>query len=467
MNHYVYDFRSYLISDSIKTYESYLQKNYKVEIVQALAKNNQLRPEVKFILESIQENNLYDNLWEGTITEEFINEALNEGTLSDWFADKKQKAIETIKDITSAGAEKLTAAKKVIIDKAKQTAAVFKSFGDWVGKILNAIKVGLQKLWKTVYGAVEKKFNGKESDVAKGITSKMKGKSKPFGSEVKNLGDMTGGGVKWVTGGAIKKIGAAIKDSAKAPLPESESVVSFYDVIIHETVLQCINKFGMDFIHETQAYDFLVEDSGKEVKIPGLNKLVNIMKELPIIKQLGDIEHLAAKVSNTGLGKLSHVLNKVGAAGGPYSFELIGAAVGLGVEYYVKTKIKGALGLDHHESDNTNSFNGDVNEGEGKTMKQYLITAGISGAVLAICILIPGFGVVFGIMKKVAEYVWWYSVFQVIAGLLLDLDDEAKKVKKISDKELEDKLAKQKEDDAKKTEDLVDTAKEEADEDKK
>ena len=457
MKHYINDFQSFVVNDAIKTYESYLQKNYKIEIINALIESNTLKPEVQFLLESIAESNLYTDLWEGTVSEQFINENLNEGTLVDWFAEKKKKAVETIKDIAAAGADKITAAKKVIIDKAKQTVEMFKSFGDWVGKILNAIKVGLQKLWKAVYGSIEKKFNGKESPVAKGVAHKMEGKGEEFGGEVKQLGNMSGGGIKWVTGGAIEKIGAAVKDAGKAKVDESESILNFYEVVIHEAVLQCVKTHGMVFINEAQDFESLLE-SEDAVKIPGLSKLVHAMHELPIIKQLGDIEHGAAKIANTGLEKLSYVLNKVGAAGGPYKFTLVGAAVGLGVEYYVKTKIKSKLGLDH-ESESMDSFDADLNEGEGKTLKQYLIAAGVSGAILAICIIVPGFAVVFGIMKKVATVVWWYSVFQVVVGLL--------KSPKKSDKDLEEDIEKQKEEDKKKTEELVDTAKEDAEDDLK
>ena len=471
MKNYVNDFQSFVIDEAIKTYESYTKTNYKVSIVNALIESNTLSPETQYVLESIAENNQYDNLWEGSVNEEFINENLNEEKFKVWFAKKKEAAKETLQDIAKAGAEKLTAAKKVVLDKAKQTYDLFKSFGDWVGKILNAVKVGLQKLWKSVYAGVESKFAGKENQIIAGAAGKMKKDPEKSKNEVKNLAQMGKGGVKWVTGGFAELMNSAINDAGNVDPNESQMVNNLYDVTIHEAVLQCVSRYGMEFINEITESELILEGGHEGIKIPGLSKLTQAMHELPIFKQLADIEHAAGKVANTALDKLSYILNKVGAAGGPYQFSIIGAIIGMGVEYYVKSKIKTHLGLDgpHHESEEVTHSNEEIfeggGEGHGKNLKQYLAAAGVSGAILLICLTIPGFGFVFGLMKSTANVLWWYTFIQAGLALLDNLADGkiSKGVEDVKDKITNIFKEKKKEVDEE-TEKNIEKAKEESDE---
>jgi hypothetical protein len=477
MKQYINDFQSFMVDDAIKTYESYLQKNYKVEIVHALIESKTLNDEASFVLEAVVENNLYDSLWDGSINESIMDESLRS-----WFEDKYEKAKEFVQDTKQAGAEKLTQAKKWALDKAQKTMAMFKSIGDWVGKILDAVKTGLQKLWKAVYAGVEKKFSGNANQAAVGISNKLAKDPEQSKEEIKNLGQMAVGGVKLATGGIVDRFKEGINKAVDEDTNES-NIHFFYDVLIHEAAYQIIRKHGIDFINEAEEANRLFENesllegggesSSTLAKIPGLSKLKAAMSELPIIKQLADIEHAAAKVANTLLTKTSVILNKLGAAGGPYKFAILGGIVGLGVEYYAKYKVKSALGL--HESDETDELIRSINEemeimnegeGEGKSMKQYLIGAGVSIVILTICIAIPGFGVVFSIMKKVATCLWWYNVISIALTLLEQLLKKKKDGDKaeLSPEDIEKTIKKGKEENDKKQEDAIEKGKDEADE---
>lgn len=185
----------------------------------------------------------------------------------------------------------------------------------------------------------------------------------------------------------------------------------------------------MNFINEIQSEEVILE-GGDTIKIPGISKLMDVLRELPIIKQLGDIEHFAAKAANNGLGRLSAFFNKMGLTGGPYKFVIIGGLIGLGVELAAKTALKAGIHLVEDDKEKYDSF-GSIEEGGGgekeKTLKDYMIAAGISTGILLICLLVPGFGVIFKLMKTVAEAVWYYSLFQACAALIKQYIDKKKK----------------------------------------
>jgi hypothetical protein len=199
---------------------------------------------------------------------------------------------------------------------------------------------------------------------------------------------------------------------------------------------------------------------------------MDVLRELPIIKQLGDIEHFAAKAANNALGRASAFFNKMGLTGGPYKFAILGGLVGLGVELAAKTALKSAVHLvDQDDSEKYDSFGSIEEGGDGekeKTLKDYMIAAGISTGILLICLLVPGFGIVFKVMKTVATLVWYYSIFQACVALVKQFMDKKRKkggvVEWESDKDAAEKVWAEKE--KENEEGLKDKAEEESKEDK-
>lgn len=453
MKQHISNFDDFVIESAIKQYDSYLKTNYKVEIVNALIKSGSLHPETLFVMESAVSKNMYNELWEGSFNEEFINENLNETKFSEWIQNKAEKAKELIKSGAQRGKEAIV----------KTTAQLLSSFSTFAGKIIQGIKAGLVKVFKFVKGATDSVYKEAEKKVvAKGVKT-LQGKGNDLTKEAKQMGDMVKGGIKWCTGGAADAIGKDVKEAGAEEVSDEKKTeeaidLSFYNVILHESILQSINTYGKEFIDEIMEFNSLYEseeslnESGDEaIKIPGLSKLSKIIAKLPFVKQLHDVEHAAAKATNSGLERTSIFLNKIGASGGPYKFGVLGVIAGLFIGLKVKEKLGGML-----ESEDMN----ESDDAHGGGMKKLLIKAGISGAILLIMVTMPGIGVVVKILKKVAQYYWYWTVAQVIAGLLkqsIKGDDE-----EAIDKAIEDGHKESKEE----VKDTVKDEKEEEDKDK-
>jgi len=417
MKSYIHTYDQFVIESAIASYGTYLNKNYKVEIINALLNSGALEKESHFVMESAAQHGLYNQLWEGTISDEFINENLNEKKFGEWIQDKAASAKEALKKGVEKGREAVV----------KTTANLLSSFSSFAGKIIQGIKAGLSKIWQFVKSKTDSAYKSVEKEVVEKGTKSLSGKGEELDKESKNMGEMVKGGIKWVTGGAVEGMAKDIKqagsEDSSGEVKESLDI-SFYNVIIHESILQSINEYGKDFINEIIEFNqlFQTEESLNEedlVHIPGISKLSKIVAKLPFIKQLHDVEHLVAKAANSGLERTAVFLNKVGACGGPYKFVIFGTIAGL----FAGAKIKHKLGelLESNISEDDHGDHG---------IKHLAMKAGISGALLIIMVTMPGIGIVIKILKKVAEYYWYYSVAQVILALI------KKGVDKVTDKDI-------------------------------
>ena len=263
------DFNQYVVENAISTYNGYLQTNYKVAIIDALIKSGTLKDETQFVMESAAASGLYNELWEGNMPDEFLTENLNESKFGEWIQDKGKRAMDAIKAGRDKGSELV-----------KKTAELLKSFGAFATKILDGIKAGLQKVWKFIYGYAVSKFGDKQGKVAEKAIKKLSGKGPVLANETKNVGDVVKGGVKWATGGAAGMYTKAVKTAGSEEVEtkesvDAESVYGFYDVIVHESILQGIKEHGISFFDDINEFnDHPLDESGDSVKIPGLSKLV-------------------------------------------------------------------------------------------------------------------------------------------------------------------------------------------------
>lgn len=449
MNH-VYDFNQFVVENAISSYKGYLEKNYKASIIIALVESGTLEPETQFVMESVKNNGLYNELWEGILPESFLSSTLNENKFAEWIQDRGKRAMDSIKAGRDKGSEIV-----------KRTADLLKSFGAFASKILEGIKIGLQKVWKLIYGHAVSKFGDKQGKVAEKAVKKLSGKGRVLSNETKNVGDVVKGGVKWTTGGAIEMYSKAVRKAGSEDVKTNESfedVYGFYDVIVHEAILQSIKNHGVSFINEMEEFnDYSLDESGDHFKIPGISKLVDIMRQLPIVKQLADIEHAAAKATNNSLEALSYKLNKVGAAGGPYKFEVFGILVGIGAEVGVKMSMASLMGGQNENEEISDSNY--LNESGGEGMKTLLVKAGISAAILTIMLAIPGAGFIIGIMKTVATYLLYWNLAQVIVKALSNDED-------YSEEELSKEIDNQKEENEEAIKNDVEKSKEDKDQEK-
>jgi len=384
--------------------------NFKKELVDALVETHHFDIETNFVLESAAKHGLYEELWEGTISEDFFNSHLNEVKFAEWIADKGKKAVQAVK----SGAEKAK-------EKSTQIASkVLKSFSTFGQFILKAITGFLKKAWEYIKGQVSKKYDSIKDKTVELAAKRLKGKEGTLSTETKNLGSMCTTGVKFVTGGAVKGIAGDIKSAGSE---EASNESREWDYLINSAIVECVHDYGSEFIDEiVQFSEMDLNEGGSEdhLKIPGLSKLVAKIGKKPFFKQLHKFQDKATEYSNKALEKASYILNKVAGGPGPFKFVTIGIIVGIAAEKILKKYVRPEL----------------------EELVQIIGKTTVLGTV---ALAIPLMGFLVKLAFWVADGLWYYGTASAVVGILKNEfsgAEEAIDATKDSASKLEDEASK-------------------------
>lgn len=379
MNQFI-TFAEYIIErDNSALFNEAKDYDFKKEVICALSENtNDIG--FKFVLEHAIQENLYENLWNGNIDETYYETHLNEAKFAEWVKKKGQAAIDKIK----SGAKEAK-------DKAvKVTAKVLSSFGSFAKTIIQGILSFLKKAWEWCREKVNKKYDAVKNKTIEEAAKRLKKKEETLSTETKNLGSMCTSGIKFVTGGAAKDMGADIK-AVGGEVKESLLI----EHSVNYAIVECIKDYGQNFIDEIQQFDESLLEGGKEdaIKIPGISWLAKKLGNAPFFKQLHKIGEYAAKYSNKQLDNASYIVNKIAGGPGPFKFVVIGTIVGIAVGIIAEHKI-------HHG------------------IEHILEDLAEKGLTATIAMAIPALGIIVGLAFKIATALWYYTTGQAIVGML-------------------------------------------------
>jgi hypothetical protein len=380
--------------------------NYKKLIIDALIDSNTLDEMEQAIVTGVANNNLYEQLWEGNISESQLEEILNEDSIFNKVVDWGKKKIELAKEKGKSAVDATT----------QKIAKIASSISSFVGMIMKALSSFLKGAWDYIKNAVEKRYSSiKEKVVKKGIES-LKGKGDKLTEEVKNLGTTITHSIGWCTKTSIKKVGEMVKTAGGKDV--NESVLSVIEEGLWIMCADLIKEEGISFIDNIDN----INESDDAIKVPYLSKIAKTIGHLPFFKQFHDIEKTVKKIANTLLEKLTQFVSKVMNGPGPFEFVLFGTIAGMIVGY----KIEHAI---HH--------------GVEHVIKEI----GAHGIVGTVAVAIPFIGWILNMMFYTASCLSYWGVGQAIAGVLkgeLKIDQA---IQKAEEKANEFKPEEDKEDD--------------------
>jgi hypothetical protein len=374
------------IFETLKTRE---KVNYKKLIIDALIESGSLEETERIIVESAVERNLYDNLWEGTLSESQIQDILNEESVFSKVADWGKKKIELAKE----------KGKQAVDATTQKVAKIASSIGSFVGMITKAISSFLKSAWDYIKGQVEKKYSAVKEKAVKDASKSLKGKGDKLSEETVNLGSTVKHSVAWCTKGAVDKVGGLVKSAGEQDV--SESFVDIIEEGFWTATSELIKAEGINFVNEFKT----INEGSDAVKIPFLSKIAEKMNKLPFFKQFTDIKKTVKKVANSLLERLSQFVAKVMNGPGPFEFIVFGTIVGLVVAYKLEHTI-------HH--------------GVEHVVKEL----GSHAIVGTVAVALPFIGWILNMMFYTATGLWYWSTGQAVLGVIkseLGIEDAIKK----------------------------------------
>jgi hypothetical protein len=374
------------IFETLKTRE---KVNYKKLIIDALIESGSLEETEKNIVESAVERNLYDNLWEGSLSESQIQDILNEESVFSKVADWGKKKIELAKE----------KGKQAVDATTQKVAKIASSIGSFVGMITKAISSFLKSAWDYIKGQVEKKYSAVKEKAVKDASKSLKGKGDKLSEETVNLGSTVKHSVAWCTKGAVDKVGGLVKSAGEQDV--SESFVDIIEEGFWTATSELIKEEGINFVNEFEK----INEGSDAVKIPFLSKIAEKMNKLPFFKQFADIKKTVKKVANSLLERLSQFVAKVMNGPGPFEFIVFGTIVGLVVAYKLEHTI-------HHGVEHV-----------VKELGSHVIVG-------TVAVALPFIGWILNMMFYTATGLWYWATGQAVLGVLkseLGIEDAIKK----------------------------------------
>jgi hypothetical protein len=373
-------YEQYIINESIKSLNEFMQIDAKKKVFESLVECPFLSTEEKLFSELVIETNQWNF---------FLDGELNEESIADKLKAKAQAALKTIKD---KGKEYLSDTQEVILKIGGNISAL-------ISKIMGVIKAFLSKAWAWIQQQVESGYSKAKEGIVKAASGKFKGKSDVAKDEVKNLGSMAKGAASWCTGGVLGDIEKGMNDAGKM----DESFASILENSLYLATSEMILE-NEDFVNYLKSDEIF--EGGDGVKIPFLSALAHKLGEVQPFKTLHNIEHVAGDAANSGLGKISQVLSKIAKAPGPFEFTIVGAVFALITGYAIKAGVKNVISE---------------------------IGASAFGAMVVG--LIPGIGVILMIMKYAAKGIWCVGVCETALGVVTKGDDHSKDDKEKSEED--------------------------------
>jgi hypothetical protein len=269
--------------------------------------------------------------------------SLNEESLLQKAKERFDNAKEKIKDKGKEALNNMSDATKNLLKIGGNILKPIKS-------ILEKIGAGLKKAWekgKQIAQQAVDKFKDK-------IVAKVKKLIKDGDTkeslivELGNLKAMAGAGTKFVTGGFIEAMAKGAKKAATSDEKNEGIFFSEYlEAALVTEVTNMINSgYSVDKLIESLENDLLLmneSDHGHSeggLNIPFLSKLMDKIGHMPPFSYFHDLGSKAEEAANNALNRASIILSKIGNAGGPFKFTLIGGLVGVAVGYYSETFAK-------------------------------------------------------------------------------------------------------------------------------
>jgi hypothetical protein len=269
--------------------------------------------------------------------------SLNEESLLQKAKERFDNAKETIKSKGKEALDKMS-------DSTKNLLKIGGNILKPIKAILEKIGAGIKKAWesgKQIAQQAVDKFKDKIVNKVKNLI-KDGDKKKSLIEEMGNLKAMAGAGTKFVTGGFIEAMGKGVKKAATSDEKNEGIFFSGYlEAALVTEVTNMINSgYSIDEIIESLENDLLIMNEGGHghdeggLNIPFVSKLMNKIGHMPPFSYFHDLGSKAEEAANNALNRASIVLSKVGNAGGPFKFALIGGLVGVAVGYYSETFAK-------------------------------------------------------------------------------------------------------------------------------
>ena len=302
------------------------------------------------------------------------------------------KATAAAKTLKTKGKEYLSDAQGLLLK-------VGGSIKGIISQIMTVVKAFLEKAWQFINEQVESGYSKIKEKVVKSAKGKFKGQADKAKEEVKNLGAMSKGTLKWCLGGFSGEAEGALDKASKID-------ESFYFAMENAFYIA-----SSELINEDESFcNYLVEggDHGHNdgPSIPFLSSLSHKVAKLEPFKSLHKVEHSAGDAANKGLSGISSFLSKVADAPGPFEFVIVGGIFALITGHLIKAGVTSLI-------------------------KEI----GITGLGAAVATTIPGLGVVLLSMKYAAKGIWCVGVCETAISLVSKGDDEHKEDKKEKEEE--------------------------------
>lgn len=363
--------------------------NHRKLIINALIESGFLEEVEQIVLEHASHKNLYDEIWEGKLTVNHIEELLTEESVFSKVANWGKKKIDQAKE----------KGKQAVDATTQKIAKIASSISSFVGMITKAISSFLKSAWEYLKGQVEKKYSAVKEKAVKDASKSLKGKGDKLSEETKNLGSTVKHSVSWCTKGAASKVGELVKSAGETDA--NESLLAIIEEGFWITSAELIKEEGINFLNELES----INEASDAVKIPFLSKIAEKMNKLPFFKQFADIKKTVKKISNSLLEKLSQFVTKVMNGPGPFEFVVFGTIVGLVVAYKLEHSI-------HH--------------GVEHIVKEL----GSHAIVGTVAVGLPFIGWILNMMFYTATGLWYWSAGQAVLSVIkneLGIEDAIKK----------------------------------------
>ena len=360
-------YEDFLILESQKMYNDFLKIDGKRKFIESLSTSKFLSEDVRFFAEFLLEDESWDLIFEDSLNEEGES-------IADRFKAKAVAALQVAKE----------KGKKYLSDTQEMILKIGGNIKGVIDKILEAVKAFLAKSWEFIKSQVESNYDKIKEKVTEAAKGKFKGQADIAKKEVKNLGAMADGTLKWCTGGFTEQMSKTLDKASEV----SESYILALENAYYLASSELINE-NEDFAN------YLMEeinegDHGHEgPKIPFLSALAHKVAGLEPFKSLHKVEHAAGDAANKGLSGISSILTKVANAPGPFEFVLVGGIFALITGYAIKAGVKSIL---------------------------LEIGAGALGAMVVSTL--PGIGTVLMGMKYAAKAIWCVGVCETAISLV-------------------------------------------------
>jgi hypothetical protein len=260
-----------------------------------------------------------------------------------------------------------------------------------IKKIGETVKVMWEKGKAVAQAAVEKASEAIREKIKKII--KDGDKKESLLTELGNLRQMAGAGLKFLTGGFAQDMAKSAETAAKAN--ETDSYTSYIEAAMINEITAMISRGeklediieNLTSIKESEIVALLESGGHAEggLHIPFLSALMNKIGHTPPFSYFHNLGSKAEKVANNALERASYIISKLGGPG-PFEFAMIGSLVGVAVGYYTELGAKTALMTIVNTLENALSFS------------------------------VPGFGIVLNVIKYTGIALALYGVIKALVG---------------------------------------------------